>query len=169
MMTIVGILITFPLWRWLALRGREPDTMQKFVVAGVFVALAYAVLAVGSARFDVVPLVVVVLFFVLFDMNFGWTDPPSYGFIARFAPAALITTLMSVNQMLSSGLPFFTVGWLGRFYEPLGPVDFWWLHAGIAAAGSVLALALRPLVAYLLGRAEKMAPAIDPAIEPAAA
>ena len=167
MMTIVGILITFPLWKWLASRGREPDTMQKFAVAGVFVTLAYAVLAVGAARFDVVPLAVVVLFFVLFDMNFGWTDPPSYGFIARFAPAALVTTMMSINQMASSGLPFFAVGWLGRFYEPLGPVNFWWLHAGIAATGGVLALALRPLVAHLLGRDEQAATDAVRAAQPA--
>ena len=48
-------------------------------------------------------------------------------------------------------------GWLGRFYEPLGPVNFWWLHAGIAATGGVLALVLRPLVAHLLGRDEMAA------------
>jgi hypothetical protein len=52
--------------------------------------------------------------------------------------------------MLLSGLPYLTVGWLGRFYEPLGAVDFWWLHAAIAAAGGALALALRPVVAGLL-------------------
>jgi POT family proton-dependent oligopeptide transporter len=167
MMTIVGILITFPLWKWLASQGREPDTLQKFAVAGVFVTLAYALLAVGASRFDTVPLAVVVLFFVLFDMNFGWTDPPSYAFIARFAPAALVTTMMSVNQMASNGLPFFTVGWLGRFYEPLGPVNFWWLHAGIAATGGVLALALRPLVAHLLGRDEMAAADAAGAAQPA--
>ncbi|MBC7521949.1 MAG: peptide MFS transporter [Sandarakinorhabdus sp.] len=157
LMTIVGILITFPLWKWLAARGREPDTMQKFAVAGVFVTLAYVVLALGAGWFAVVPLAVVVLFFVLFDLNFGWTDPPANAFIARFAPAALVTTMMSVGLMFNGGFPFFTAGWLGRFYEPLGPVNFWWLHAGIAATGSVLALVLRPLVAHLLGRDEMAA------------
>jgi hypothetical protein len=62
---------------------------------------------------------------------------------------------------LLSGLPYLTVGWLGRFYEPLGPANFWWLHAGIAASGGVLALALRPVIAGLLDdhHEGKLAPA----------
>jgi POT family proton-dependent oligopeptide transporter len=35
-----------------------------------------------------------------------------------------------------------TSGWLGRFYEPLGGVKFWLLHAAIAAAGGLLVLVL---------------------------
>ena len=34
-------------------------------------------------------------------------------------------------------------GWLGRFYEPLSPADFWLLHAAIVGAGAVLIVALR--------------------------
>ena len=101
-----------------------------------------------------VPLAVVVLYFTLFDFAFGWLDPPGNAFVSRFAPAAVVTTMMSINLMLSSGIPYLAVGWTGRFYEPLGPANFWWLHAGIAAAGGVLALALRPLIARLLGRDE---------------
>jgi POT family proton-dependent oligopeptide transporter len=150
MMTIVGILITFPVWRWLAARRREPDTLAKFVVASALVTAAYAVLAMGTLLFPLVPLAVVALFFVLFDFSFAWVDPPANAFVSRFAPAAVTTTLMSINLMLLSGLPYLTVGWLGRFYEPLGPANFWWLHAAIAASGGVLALALRPVIAGLL-------------------
>jgi hypothetical protein len=69
-----------------------------------------------------------------------------------FAP--VVTTLMSINLMLVSGVPFFSVGWMGRFYEPLGPTNFWWLHAGIAGSSVILALVLRPVIARLLGRDE---------------
>ena len=155
LMTIVGVLITFPLWRWLAARGREPDTMHKFAVSGVLVTLAYALLALGAQHFAVVPLAVVVLFFVLFDLGFGWNDPPANAFVARFAPAGLVTTLMSVNLMALSGIPYFAAGWLGRYYERMGPAGFWWLHGAIAAVGTVLALLLRPLVAHLLGHPEQ--------------
>lgn len=154
MMTIVGVLITFPLWRWLAARGRAPDTMQKFAVSGLLVMLAYGGLALGASHFALVPLAVVVLFFVTFDLGFGWSDPPANAFVARFAPATLVTTLMSVTQMALAGVPFFAVGWLGRFYEGLGPAGFWLLHAGIAASGAALALALRPLISRLLDGGE---------------
>ena len=154
MMTIVGIMLTFLVWPWLIRRGCEPDTMRKMAVAGSLVALAYAVLATGTMVFPLVPMLVVALYFTLFDISFGWSDPPANAFVSRFSPAPVVTTMMSINLMLSSGIPYLAVGWTGRFYEPLGPANFWWLHAGIAAAGGVLALALRPLIARLLGRDE---------------
>ena len=154
MMTIVGVLITFPVWRWLAKRGREPDTMQKFIVTSVLITLAYTILAMGAGvaapAGRLVPLAVVVLFFITLDVSFGWLDPPGNAFVSRFAPPRLVTTLMSINLMLVSGVPNIIVGWLGRFYEPLGPTAFRWLHAAIAAGGGMAALLLRPLIAHLL-------------------
>jgi POT family proton-dependent oligopeptide transporter len=155
LMTIVGIGITIPVWRWLATRGREPDTMHKFAIASVMVTAAYGVLAAGAALASLVPAAIVTLFFVLFDISFGWIDPPSNAFVSRFAPASVMTTMMSISLMLGMGFPNIIVGWMGRFYEPLGPTGFWALHAGLAAAGGVLALVLRPLVKHLLaGHAE---------------
>ena len=161
MMTIVGVLITFPVWRWLAKRGREPDTMQKFIVTSVLITLAYTILAMGAGvaapAGRLVPLAVVVLFFITLDVSFGWLDPPGNAFVSRFAPPRLVTTLMSINLMLVSGVPNIIVGWLGRFYEPLGPTAFWWLHAAIAAGGGMAALLLRPLIAHLLDDREATA------------
>jgi len=31
------------------------------------------------------------------------------------------------------------IGWIGTFYEQLGPSAFWALHAAVGAAGGVLA------------------------------
>jgi POT family proton-dependent oligopeptide transporter len=160
-MTIVGIMLTFMIWPWLIRRGAELDTMQKLAVAGGLVTLAFVVLAGGTMVFPLVPMAVVALYFTLFDISFGWNDPPMNAFVSRFAPAPVVTTLMSVNLMLTSGVPFFSVGWTGRFYEPLGPANFWWLHAGIAATGMLLALLLRPVVARLLGRDELAPPGSD--------
>jgi POT family proton-dependent oligopeptide transporter len=160
LMTIFGILITLPVWRWLRERQREPDTLQKFLGAGVFVTLAYTMLALAAARPGLVPLALVILFFAVSDLCWGWLDPPGNAFVARFAPPAVMTTMISIYMMALYGVPQLTVGWLGRFYEPLGPVNFWWLHAGIAAAGAGLALLLRPLAALLLDHREAAA-AID--------
>jgi POT family proton-dependent oligopeptide transporter len=45
------------------------------------------------------------------------------------------------------------MGTLGGLYEQIGPARFWALHAAIAAAGVVLALALaRPLTRILAPR-----------------
>lgn len=155
LITIVGIGITIPLWRWLAAHRREPDTMHKFAIASVQVTLAYGVLAAGTFLAPLVPAAIVMLFFVLFDLSYAWTDPPTNSFVSRFAPASIVTTMMSIMLMVVFGLPNIIVGWMGRFYEPLGPAAFWALHAGLAAAGGVLALALRPVIKHLLaGHAE---------------
>jgi proton-dependent oligopeptide transporter, POT family len=149
LMTIIGVLLTIPIWRWLVARGREPDTMVKFAVCGALVAAAYLVLALGSGLSALVPAIFVVLFFVLMDISFGWLDPPANSFISRFSPQSSVTTMMSINQM-AFGISNIVVGWLGRFYEPLGPAVFWELHAAVAACGAVMALALRPAIARLL-------------------
>ena len=150
LMTIVGIAITIPLWRRLSARGAEPDTMMKFAIAGVLVCLAYVVLALGTYLAPLVPAALVVLYFVLFDISFAWIDPPANAFVSRFAPASVATIMMSLNLMIGFGLPNIIVGWMGRFYEPLGASAFWAVHAGIAAAGGALALVLRPLIKRLL-------------------
>ena len=150
LMTIVGVLLTIPIWRWLAARGRELDTMKKFAVAGLLVATAYMVLALGSGLGGLVPAIFVVLFFVIMDISFGWTDPPANTFVSRFSPQSAVTTMMSINLM-AFGISNIVVGWLGRFYEPMGPTYFWELHAAVAAGGAVMALAFRPVIARLLG------------------
>ncbi|TFU03506.1 MFS transporter [Polymorphobacter arshaanensis] len=155
LMTITGIGLTIPIWRWLSARNREPDTMHKFAIAGVLVTLAYAVLAAGGALAPLAPAAIVLLYFVLFDISFAWIDPPTNAFVSRFAPVSVVTMLMSINLMFTGGVPNLMVGWIGRYYEPLGPTNFWWLHAAIAAGGAALALALRPLIKRLLaGHAE---------------
>ena len=67
-----------------------------------------------------------------------------------WVPLRLVTTLMSINLMLVSGVPNIIVGWLGRFFEPLRPAAFRSLHAAIAAGGGMTALLLWPEIAQLL-------------------
>ena len=33
------------------------------------------------------------------------------------------------------------IGWIGTYYEQLGPIAFWGLHAAIGAVGGLLAIA----------------------------
>jgi POT family proton-dependent oligopeptide transporter len=150
LMTIVGIALTIPLWRALSARRREPDTLIKLSIGGALTAAAYLLLAAGTSLFALAPAAVVFLYFMLFDFAFAWTDPPTNSFVSRFAPPAVASTMMSLNLMIAFGAPNIVVGWLGRFYEPLGPARFWLLHAAIAAAGGVLALVVRAPVKRLL-------------------
>lgn len=147
--TIIGIAIMLWVWRWLAARGAEPDALGKIAIAGALVAAAWSLLAIATKLTPLVPLLIVAAFFLVLDMSFGWLEAPANGFAAATAPPRLATTMISINIM-AFGLANIISGWLGRFYEPLGPAGFWWLHAGIGAAGGVVALLLRPLVRRLL-------------------
>lgn len=151
LLTIAGILATFLVWRWLARRRRSADTMQNLVISSSLMTLAYAMLAggAGAAGGALVPLAIVLLFFVALDLGYAFLEPPVNAFVSRVAPVSISTTLMSVTLMAIGGVPNLIVGWMGRFYEPLGPTAFWWLHAGIAAGGGVAALTLRPVIAQL--------------------
>ena len=109
LMTIVGVIVAIQVWRWLAARRREPDTMLKFALAGVLVVLAYVTLAIGTAVWTIVPALVVLAFFTIMDLSFGWTDPPGNAFVSRFSPKAVVTTMMSLNLM-SFGIANVVVG-----------------------------------------------------------
>lgn len=151
LMTIAGVAACIPIWRWMARRREEPDTFAKMAISGGLVTGAYGLLAIGSwtARAGLVPLAIVLAFFVLLDFSYGWYDPPANSFVSRFAPAPTVTTMMSI-MLMSTGIANITLGWLGRFYEPLGPAKFWALNAAIAGIGMLLALAFRPVAARLL-------------------
>jgi biotin transporter BioY len=52
-------------------------------------------------------------------------------------------------------LAYFLLGWLGRFYEPLGPTRFWLLHAALIAGSMLMLLLGRSWLLRLLGRTEQ--------------
>jgi proton-dependent oligopeptide transporter, POT family len=149
LMTIAGVMLTVPLWRWLSARQRDPDSFAKVAIGGVLNVAAYVVLAASAALPGLAPLGLVLLFFLLMDFSFAWIGPPVQALITRYAPARIATTMVSL-LMMSFALSNFGVGWLGRFYEPLGPARFWLLNAAIAAVGTAVALAARPLAMRLL-------------------
>ncbi len=68
------------------------------------------------------------------------------------APAQVKATLMGA-AFLSIFVGNLIVGWIGGFYETLGPAAFWGLQAAIGAVGGLLAMALaKPLERLLAAR-----------------
>jgi POT family proton-dependent oligopeptide transporter len=145
--------IVLALWRRQAERGREPSEIGKIAIGTAMMAAADLMLAVLSA---VSPGPHAIFFawgfayFLLASSAYLFTMPILLALVSRSAPPALAATLMGIAY---AGLfvANVTIGWMGRFYEPLGPVVFWLLQAGIAAVGVGAALLLRrPLTTILL-------------------
>ena len=151
-LTIVGVILAGWLWARLALRRREPDDIAKVVIANLMIVVAFALAAV-LAGMPKAPLIGFLLFYVILDFSFAWFDPPLKALIARYAPPSINGTMFALSNA-ASALGFFTLGWLGRFYEPLGAQKYFLLTAALPlATAAVLFLARKPLL-RLLGRGD---------------
>jgi len=135
----------FALWRWQSARGKEPDDMGKIALGAWMAAFANLLLVPACLAGDRTPLVIPVIYDFILGVAFLYYWPPLLALVSRTAPAKLKATLMGA-VFLSLFVGNALVGWIGGFYEKMSPASFWFMHAGIAAVGGVLATVLaRPL------------------------
>ena len=137
--SIVGVPLLFWIWGRQALQRREPDDIAKIGIGAWMAAasnliLVAVIVACGDAPIDPIwPLVSCVALGIAF--LYYW--PTLLALVSRAAPAKTNATLMGVAYM-SLFVSNTLIGWLGGFYEQLGPVAFWAMHAAIAACGGLL-------------------------------
>ena len=151
--SILGVPVLFWLWARQAVRGREPGDLGKIGLG--------AWLAAASNLFLIVPIMVAdgalihpvwpFLYCAGMGIAFLYYWPTLLALVSRAAPARINATMMGVAFMslfVSNNL----IGWIGAFYERMTPLQFWTLHAGIAATGGVLVTLLgRHLMQVLAG------------------
>jgi POT family proton-dependent oligopeptide transporter len=146
--TILGIGVATSIWKRLAAHGREPHDIGKVAVACAGMMVGYLYLAL-AARQPLVPMAMFVGFYLIVDFAIGWLEAPTASLVSRDAPAQVNAMMMAVFK-LAYGLCYFLLGWLGRFFEPLGPSNFWLLNAGLAAIGlAIIAIGGRRIVRML--------------------
>ena len=141
--SILCVPLLFRLWQW---QGRaaagEPSELRKigtgaFICGGANLILVAAILAYGPVR---VPWLWPFLFCAVQGVGFMYFWPPFLALVSRAAPQRVNATMMG-GAFLVLFVANNLIGWIGTFYEQLGPLAFWELHAGIGAAGGVLAFA----------------------------
>jgi POT family proton-dependent oligopeptide transporter len=137
--SIVGVPLLFWIWGRQALQRREPDDIAKIGIGAWMAAasnliLVAVIVVCGDAPIDPIwPLVSCVALGIAF--LYYW--PTLLALVSRAAPAKANATLMGVAYM-SLFVSNTLIGWLGGFYEQLGPLAFWAMHAAIAAGGGLL-------------------------------
>ncbi len=94
------------------------------------------------------------MFFIIFDFSFGWVEPPVQATISREAPPSVNATMMATMKA-SSMLSYFVLGWLGRFYEPMGAPLYWLFTAAIAASAALFMLVFGKVIVGMLGAGER--------------
>ena len=152
-LTIAGVLFANWLWARLARDGREPIDVSKIGIGNVILVAGFFVIA-GLATLARVPILGWLAFYFVIGFSYAWWDVPTRSLIARYAPSSVTGTMFAVSS-LSAALGFFLLGFLGRFYEPLGPALYFTLTAMLPVAGAVMMLAFAKPITHLLGSSER--------------
>ncbi len=138
--SIVTLPLLFSLWRWQGGgTGREPTELSKIAMGSFICGAAYLILVAAIAAYgsDKVPWVWPFLFCAVQGVGFMYFWPPVLALVSRTAPAKINATMMG-GAFLVLFVANNLIGWIGTFYEQLGPTAFWMLHFAIGAAGGVL-------------------------------
>jgi len=85
-------------------------------------------------------------------VGFLYYWPTLLALVSRAAPARINATMMGI-AFISIFVSNILIGWIGSFYEKMSPVQFWLLHAAIAAAGGVAIMLFGRALGRALGRA----------------
>lgn len=158
--SILCVPLLFALWRWQGRGARgEPSELRKigtgaFICGGANLILVAAILAYGPAR---VLWVWPFLFCAIQGVGFMYFWPPFLSLVSRAAPPRVNATMMG-GAFLVLFVANNLIGWIGTYYERLGPLAFWALHAGIGATGGVLAF----VYSRTAGRALEPRPSASP-------
>jgi POT family proton-dependent oligopeptide transporter len=81
--------------------------------------------------------------------------PTLLALVSRAAPAQVNATMMGIAFM-SLFVANNLIGWLGRYYERMSPIEFWSMHAAIGATGAVLVMLLKRPLERVLGAASRV-------------
>ena len=140
-LTIVGVIVANRVWIALQKRGREPGDFTKMAIGYAGVGASF-LFAGAIATLAVVPVLAWIVFFLILDLSYGWVEPPIQSLISRDSPPQITATMMAI--MKSAGMfSYFLIGWMGRFYEPLGPPLFWALTASLSLLALVMLVLTR--------------------------
>src|SRR5256886_4601472 len=142
--SVLCVPLVFSIWRRQASRHREPDDLAR-IGSGAWIAAASNLILVaaifGSGNKSVHP-VWPFLYSAGLGISFLYYWPTLLALVSRAAPAKVNSTLMGLAFM-SLFMSNTLIGWIGGFYEKMSPVQFWAMHAAIAAGGGLLFVLFR--------------------------
>ena len=155
--SILGVPLLFALWRWQDRRGGEPSELGKIGIGAWLCAASNLVLVAAILLFgERVHWIWPFLYCAGQGIAFVYYWPTLLALVSRAAPAKINATMMGIvflNLFVANNL----IGWIGTFYEQLGPLAFWTLHAAIAAIGGLLVAAFGPALKRILKPREAQA------------
>src|SRR4051794_2844695 len=137
--SILCVPLLFRLWQWQGSGKGEPSEIRKIgagalICGGANLILVAAILLSPGRVLWIWPF----LFCAVQGVGFMYFWPPFLALVSRTAPPKINATMMG-GAFLVLFVANNLIGWIGTFYEQLGPLAFWLLHAAIGGAGGILA------------------------------
>ncbi|HEY5711766.1 MAG TPA: peptide MFS transporter [Allosphingosinicella sp.] len=149
--SIIAVPPVIALWRRQAAKGREPTDVSKIGIGAAMAAASSLLLVLGSWLSGGQPVSALwpLAAFAGMGLAFLYYWPPILALISRTAPAPVNGTMMGV-AFLNLFVGNVLMGYVGTFYEQLGPTQFWLLNTAIALTGALFVLIVgRPLTRAL--------------------
>jgi len=139
--SILGVPLLLWVWRRQAARRGEPDEIAKIGVGAVLIGASNLILVAATlmSRGGVANPIWPFLYSAGLGVGFLYYWPTLLSLVSRAAPARVNATMMGfafISLFVANNL----IGWVGGFYESMGPLGFWLMHALIGAAGGLLTI-----------------------------
>jgi POT family proton-dependent oligopeptide transporter len=139
--SILGVPLLFWIWARQASGRGEPGDLGKIGIGAWLAAASNLILvaAILAADGGLVQPIWPFLYCAGQGIAFLYYWPTLLALVSRAAPARVNATMMGfafMSLFVANNL----IGWIGGFYEKLGPLAFWSMHAAIGAMGGVLVL-----------------------------
>ena len=169
LVSILVVPLLIGLWRWQADHGGEPHDTTKLAISAFIMTCAMLAFAGGAMQAqdgEKASIAWPILGYMFTGTAFMWGWPTMLALVSRRAPVG-INALMMAGVYFTGFITGVVSGWLGRFYEPLGAVNFHLLHAGIAVTGGILLLLLGPVLRRRMDALDAAHPEMLPGHVPA--
>ena len=132
-------------WRWQSARGAEPASITKMGLGCVIMGAGFGLLLFllhglpAGQKLHWLWLFACVFFFTVGEI---YLSPVGLSFVTKMAPAKIVSMMMGV-WLLASFFGNYLAGYLGSYYQKLGPENFFGIMIvlSLAATGLLLLLA----------------------------
>jgi POT family proton-dependent oligopeptide transporter len=131
-------------WGWQSARGKEPASITKMGLGCVIMGLGFALLLYllhglpAGQKLHWLWLFACVFFFTVGEI---YLSPVGLSFVTKIAPTKIVSMMMGV-WLLASFFGNYLAGYLGSYYQKLGPENFFGLMIVLALAASGMLLLL---------------------------
>ena len=152
-LAVTGLGLGVLVWRRLAKRGVMPHELTKICI-GSGLAIFEPLIKAGFSFVAVstgwkIPLPFILCWELIGIAAFVCYYPAGLALVSRAAPTRLAGTLYGAFLLYTVATNYL-VGWIGSFYQPLGPTLFWLIHAALPGVSLlILVVAYKPLKAAL--------------------